>query len=201
MPSKVILLLDDSGSMQITKDETIKAINTFIGEQKALSLEDPCTFSLIKFNHEISNIYSDTPMGNVEPITEDDYNPDGGTSLYDAIGSTIIASTNIDRLVLVILTDGYDTSSVYFTKSSIKRLIDTYSKPPYLWNILYLVSDPFLTGQGDELGIIDNGLNLTNMNVDFTDMTGLTRSLSSTISDFRRGTSNYVNINSSSKDV
>ncbi|NBX48957.1 VWA domain-containing protein, partial [bacterium] len=71
MATRRIFLLDRSGSMETIVDDTIGGYNSFIKSQKDLG----GTMSLYLFDHELTEVYKDTPIADVQPLDHTTYNP------------------------------------------------------------------------------------------------------------------------------
>lgn len=141
----IILLLDESGSMQSMGKEPIQAVNKFISKQKDTA--PASLFSLYTFSDNHRKIIEGKPLSEVQEYT--DYKPDGMTALYDTIFTAVDDKMKTDRkfnVVFVILTDGQDNSSTK-TKNDVKELIARQEKD-YNWQVIYLASnhDAFSVG-------------------------------------------------------
>ena len=74
----------------------------------------------------------------------------GSTALFDAIGRTI---TTLDKevgnnVLFVIMTDGMENSSVEFSKSQIKNMIDSHN-----WEFLFIGADINSYAEAAKIGI------------------------------------------------
>lgn len=146
-----ILVADKSGSMGGEIDEVRNEINLQIEKIKEESTEDlTCTFSFRTFCTNIQNVYLNTPIENVKPITENQYKVGGMTSLYDAIGSTLqgvgeLIEDQIDgeneRVMITFFSDGGENSSSQYNSTQVRNLINKYqNKPGFL--ISFMGCDP-----------------------------------------------------------
>jgi hypothetical protein len=115
----ILFVLDESGSMDTGKDITIKGYNEQVDIVRASGDDGGETsISLLKFNYELRWQYQKKSVSGLAPLTEQSYVPNGGTALYDAIGSAIAAASEFpgaeddETAVLVaIFTDGMENSS------------------------------------------------------------------------------------------
>jgi Mg-chelatase subunit ChlD len=130
----VIFLLDSSGSMQFYSSDYVKGLNNFINAQKQFNSLG--LFSLIKFNSRITPLCIKTQISQLPTMNYNDYNPAGMTSLYDAIGYTLDYFSNDNEGLIIILSDGQDTSSKNYTNESIRQKIELFSMEG--WSFLYL---------------------------------------------------------------
>src|ERR1700731_1406186 len=101
--NRIILMLDESGSMDIQKTNAVKAVNSFLTKQKEESPGDVCLFDLITFNDDWKRIVTNTRIEEVKEIQLSSYNPNGGTALYDGIWEVIDAHTKESEVMLVIM--------------------------------------------------------------------------------------------------
>lgn len=132
----IIFLMDRSGSMYGSENDTIGGFNSFIENQKRSEANAKVT--TILFDHGYEVLYKRKDLYDVEKLTTNEYYVRGSTALLDAIGRTIVTlDKEIDNKVLfVITTDGYENSSKEFTKSQIKSLIGNHN-----WEFIYLGAD------------------------------------------------------------
>jgi len=130
----VAILLDESGSM--TGSGAVDSINSYL---KELSTENnKYKITITKFG---GTTY-ETMRNNVSPkkalLDKDEYQPAGGTPLYDAIGNTI---NNIKhkKTLFVVLTDGQENASKEYSHKAIQNLIK--KKEQEQWTFVYLGAD------------------------------------------------------------
>ena len=155
----IILLLDESGSMDSQKHNVIKGVNEMIKQQRELQFE-PINLSIIKFNTLVTKVRCDN-LWNVKPFSLSDYTPSGSTALYDAIGSTISKFANDINTIMVIVTDGQENSSREYSRQQMINMIDKQRKTKN-WNFIYLSEDPTTVEQGNSMGIMNSAMNCSN---------------------------------------
>ena len=108
----VSFLLDETGSMQAIKDDTVGGFNAYVETLQKDGAD--IVFSLVSFNsHETRPRYVAEPIDTIEPLTADTYRPRAMTPLIDAavtiINATDDAVTKRDddpNVVIVVQTDG-----------------------------------------------------------------------------------------------
>lgn len=148
---KIVVILDESGSMDTIREKMRLALNDLIKEQKQVK-ERPCNFTLVKFNHQIKRIIENKPLSKVNSLRIEDYAPNGNTALYDAIGETMDAFRHERDVLMVIITDGQENASKHYKKNKIMRMIK--EKEQYAgWTYVYLSCDLETAAQGDEIGL------------------------------------------------
>jgi uncharacterized protein with von Willebrand factor type A (vWA) domain len=148
----IIFIMDESGSMVNMGNEPWQGLNNFVNKQKENNIE--FNFTLIFFNSNIRFIHKNLNSEKISMLTKKDYNPEGLTALYDAIGKGIEyqKTQSIDNVIFVILTDGLENSSQEYNKTSIQKLIkelETENK----WEFVYLGANQDAFKVGNSIGI------------------------------------------------
>ena len=146
------LVLDETGSMMSCYDSTISSVNDYVGSQK--NVEGVARVSLFTFSSQggygpdsnqesIRSVYENLPVGEVGFLSRQNYRPNGGTNLYDAIGHTIrrvesqlAPLDSIPNVLVVIITDGGENASKEFSLSAVQTLIK--EKEAEGWTFIYL---------------------------------------------------------------
>ena len=149
----VSFVLDETGSMQSVKQETISGFNEYIQTLKDEKSAGDIRFTLTKFNSEkIEVVHDSAKLDKVIPLSNDSYRPAAMTPLYDAIGKTIRSledkmNTKKSGALVVIQTDGMENHSREFNRSSIFNLIDEKKKAGWTFAFLGADQDAWLAGQ------------------------------------------------------
>jgi uncharacterized protein YegL len=151
----ISLLLDETGSMQAVKGETISGYNAYVDN---LAKEAPqALFTMTRFNSLKTEITHDAvPITEVPHLTAESYQPAASTPLYDAIGRTIRAieakaTRKKDRVLVAILTDGYENASSEYTLDAIKALIE--EKKEGGWEFAFLGAEISAVREARQWGI------------------------------------------------
>lgn len=154
----VVLVVDESGSMEGLRSDTIGSMNSFIAEQAKQAGE--CDVRVVAFN-TTHRVIRTGPIKTIGSFTEADYRPSGGTALYDALqsqlkslGEELAARKEKDRpdtVIFVIITDGEDNAS-QISATAIKDSI-THQTNKYAWKFIYLGAGPEAFAQGTAMGI------------------------------------------------
>lgn len=163
----IVLLLDSSTSMGPIRDRMIESINHILFHQKKVAETRPgkMFFSLINFDDEFRIVRNNEPILQTRPLTNNEYMPCGGTNLFDSIITTIDYFKQFSRGILIVLSDGEDTSSKY-------SLIDTQKKIKKFrgnknWSFLYIsTNNEKIKKQGEYLGFNEERAN--NVNIEFS---------------------------------
>ena len=167
-----LIILDKSSSMLEVCSETIDGCNKQFDVIRKMSEENPeqehfVSMVIFSYSHKIDmeTIWM-KKSDEVENINEESYVPQGYTALFDAIGKGVTKlQTEIQeqlnnrgaRVVVTILTDGYENNSQEFTGKKIKSLIDEHQKGG-LWTIT-------MAGCTDDVFNVADNLNICRGNV------------------------------------
>ena len=149
----IFFILDRSGSMYGSVDDTLGGFNAFVDRQRTDNPDG--TLSLILFNHALKTVYSGRPVKEVDPLTMRDYSPHGQTALLDAIGATIktaerrAATVEGRSVMVVILTDGQENSSRTYTKAHVNDLIAAKAD----WTFVFLGANQDAISEARNIGI------------------------------------------------
>lgn len=170
----VVFLLDKSGSMHGSEEDTIGGYNRYLEEQK----NNKCKITTVLFNDNYKLLHYRKDIDAVKRLTREDYYVGGCTALYDAIGSTIdkLDNNNIDKVLFIITTDGLENSSKEYTKDKITKLIEEHSN----WEFIYLGANIDSYAEGTSLGISKS--NIANYKKSTKGMSKMFKSIS-TLSD------------------
>lgn len=147
----VFFLLDQTGSMDSVREETISGFNEYINVLRE-DKDARYKITLILFNSYGTVVAADsTGVSKLSPLTEKLYSPRGMTPLYDAIIDTISRaekSVSKDRMVIVtVMTDGLENASVRGTREAVAEAVA--SKELVGWKFVFLGSgfDAYAAGQ------------------------------------------------------
>jgi len=156
-----LIILDESGSMDSIKETTIQGFNSIVKMVKSLEKEFPeqeYFISLISFNGKGRKLlHFIDPVSHLSEINSHNYLPDASTPLYDAMGFGIqklqqVLQNQTDYNVLVtILTDGEENSSVNYRLADIKRLISEQKENN--WTFTYIGTDHDVAKSAQDLSI------------------------------------------------
>lgn len=148
--SDIVVILDNSGSMQTMGVEPVQAVNEFIEEQKKTGPDS--LFSLWKFSTKSEKVVDNVKLCDVENLAMMD--PHGGTALYDTIELAIKDNLEKKNLVVVIVTDGLDNMSQVCNAVKSKSMIIDCEKNKG-WKFHYLGANQ------DSFEVANKGLGIT----------------------------------------
>lgn len=150
----VVLVLDETGSMQSIRNETVDGLKEWLsGLQAELPGDTPVTF--VRFNS--AGITRAVDGARIDGVTDgvfDDYAPDHMTPLYDAIGVTIAETEKRvekdDGVIFTIMTDGHENASQEYEAKQIFEGVGRLKKKG--WKFMFLGVDIDAYGVGRHLG-------------------------------------------------
>jgi len=155
------VILDRSGSMESLAEEAVGMFNRFLDDQK--TLPDYAELSLIQFDDLYEENYLRMPIKDCpDLIPWETYKPRGMTALYDAVGKSIntigenlkalSSEERPERILFVIITDGYENASKEFTGKVIGEMI-SHQKEVYNWDFIFLAAGIDAITEGMKFGV------------------------------------------------
>lgn len=150
----IIFLLDRSGSMSGSENNTINSYNSYLSKQKKNKYLTKIT--TILFDDQYEMLFNRENIKEVKYLTNKEYYVRGCTALYDAIGKTInFYSRQIKNKVLfIIITDGLENASREFDKLRIKQLIQNHPN----WEFIYLGANIDTYSEATKIGIKESNI-------------------------------------------
>ena len=154
----ITIILDRTGSMESIRDDTIGGFNAFLNQQKAEP--NKATLTLIQFDTQdpYEVLHKFKPIEDVPELTRETFVPRAATPLLDAMGRGINDLENSlaemkenekpSRVIIVIITDGQENSSLEFRKDQIEKMIKEKQEKAS-WQFVFLSAD--LAAIGDAL--------------------------------------------------
>ena len=143
--TKLVMILDRSGSMGGLESDTIGGYNAMLEKQK--KVEGEVLVSTILFDDVSDVIHDRVPISEVKPITGKEYYVRGCTALLDALGGAISHVKTIhkyareedvpEKTIFVITTDGMENASCRYDLSTVKRLVEQ-EKESHGWEGFFL---------------------------------------------------------------
>lgn len=151
-----LIILDASGSMYSIRNEAIagvvETVQTIRTAQKDNANQEHL-FSLVVFNgRSIATVYDRMPIDKVPDLDANDYQPTDNTPLYDAMGNAI---TNLqryinddDNVLVTVITDGYENSSVEWNHQRVFHLVEDLKKKNWLFTYIGANQDALKVAKG-----------------------------------------------------
>lgn len=151
------MVLDRSGSMASIAEDTIGGFNSFIEAQRATGNKQ--VYVVAQFDDEYEVLHDGADLDDVMTLTKRTFVPRGSTALLDAMGRTIsaldalvAADQDIERVIMVVLTDGGENASKEFTRDAVFELI-TKRRESGKWEFNFVGANQDAIAVGGSLGI------------------------------------------------
>lgn len=154
----VAVLVDRSGSMRKVASDMDGGIATFM-EGMADTEHGVCTVTLADFDANLHGTTKDwyrVVYADKQPSEVPEYHliPRGMTALYDAMGRLITDTEKIAgdrRVIMLIVTDGYNNASQEYTKAAIKAMVE--AKTALGWDFSFLGANMDAMAEGGGIGV------------------------------------------------
>lgn len=156
----ITIILDRSGSMESVKSDTIGGFNSFLNSQQQNETE--ASLSLVQFDDQYETLYIDKDIKQADKLTSNTFQPRGSTALFDAIGQTINSvgqrlaelaeSERPDKVLLVIMTDGFENASREFSAEKISEMIK-HQRNVYSWEFMFIGANQDAVLSANQIGI------------------------------------------------
>ena len=178
----VVFILDKSGSMSSLKNEVVGGFNQNVEEVKKNNKDKGME---TKVCFVTFSTFVDKPIlwledvEKIEPLTNENYNPDGSTAMFDCIGTTIeelqrLPDANDESVsfLIVIISDGEENASRMYNSARIAELITACEKTNR-WTFAYVGANQDLKVVSQTLNVsMANTLSFAPTSVGYTGMTG-----------------------------
>lgn len=158
-----LIILDKSGSMSSIREQALSGANETLQTIRAAQQENPDDHQMISFvtfdtgarRPFVRTIIDSEKIESVNDITPDQYQPYGGTPLYDAMGLSITALKELvkegDHVLVTVITDGFENSSHIYSAEMIKELVESLTTQGWVFTYIGANQDSEQTASG--LGI------------------------------------------------
>jgi len=138
----ISIILDRTGSMEDIRDDVIGGFNAFLETQQ--KGKGKTTLTLVQFDTQnpYEVIHQMKPIQEVPKLTRETYVPRASTPLLDALGRGIndLEKSMADKIILVVITDGQENSSIEFNKAQIAKMIKERQEKDN-WQFVFLSAD------------------------------------------------------------
>lgn len=142
--TEIAVVMDRSGSMASTAEDAMGGFNNFVEQQRALPGE--ANLTLVLFDNKYEVVHENVNIQHVPLLTANVYYPRGSTALLDAMGRTIqnlgarlammAEADRPEQVIVVIITDGMENSSVEFTNNAIREMVK-HQQEKYNWQFMF----------------------------------------------------------------
>lgn len=158
--TEVVFILDRSGSMHSLEKDTIGGFNSMLAKQK--EVEGDVLVSTVLFDDKCQVLHDRLSIQEINPMTEKEYYVRGCTALLDAVGGAVHHIGNIHKYareedrpaktLFVIITDGMENSSKYYTYAKVKQMIERQQER-YGWEFMFLGANMDAVAEAGRYGI------------------------------------------------
>lgn len=139
-----LIIVDESGSMSIIHKQAFTGMNETLQTIRQMQEKYPDQkqyVTLLTFDTGHTKWhYDNTPADKTQDLGWKDYNPGGGTPLYDAIGKGISkVNANItegEHVLVTIITDGEENSSEEWTLKMVRNMIEKLKKQNWTFTLI-----------------------------------------------------------------
>ena len=118
-----VVVLDATGSMSGQEERVVTSMNEYVAE-----LPKSCHLSVFEFDSVRWVDFYDGKAKDWKPMTTEDYKPGAMTPLYDSIAKGIEHAKSLssegDKVMMMIDTDGFENSSTDYTHDKITELVE-----------------------------------------------------------------------------
>lgn len=155
--SKLVFIVDRSGSMGVIASEMEEAIEQVLDEQKD-SIRGELVVTFVRFDSVYEEVFNNKPIAEVDEIKLE---PRGNTALLDAIGKTVnkvereFSEANEDerpeKVLFIVITDGQENNSKEFSKEDIFSLIEKCERD-HKWDFTFVGAKQDAIKEGAKYG-------------------------------------------------
>lgn len=139
-----LIILDESGSMASIKPQAVSGVNetiqTIRNAQKEHKTQEHY-LSLVLFNgFSLRTLFDKCGIDEINELAEEDYRPNSNTPLYDAMGVSLTKLredvSSEDKVLVTIITDGYENSSRDYSGRAIKLLVEGLKRKGWIFTYI-----------------------------------------------------------------
>ena len=158
--TRIMIVLDRSGSMKSILESTISGYNEFVTDQA--KLEGECRVSVRLFDNKHDVLYDNVDIKDVPLLDTGTFVPRATTALYDAVGMAITdlgkelasleESQRPEKVMVVVITDGQENASTTWDIEKVKSSIE-HQREVYNWTFLFIGGGIDAKSTADSLSI------------------------------------------------
>lgn len=158
----ITFILDRSGSMSSLASDVVGGFETFVKDQR--NAGENAALTLVQFDDQYEVVFANRPI--MDAPTTIQFAPRGSTALLDAIGRTIndvgarLSKTpendRPNKVLFIVMTDGYENASREFTNVKVKELVE-HQKTKYQWDFVFLGANMDSFSVGGSMGVSSFG--------------------------------------------
>lgn len=158
-----LIILDESGSMSSIREQALSGANETLQTIRAAqqeNLDDHQMITFVTFDTGarrpfVRTIIDSEKIETANDLIPDQYQPYGGTPLYDGMGLSITALKELikegDHVLVTVITDGFENGSHIYSAEMIKELVESLTS--HGWVFTYIGANQDSEQTADGLGI------------------------------------------------
>jgi len=149
----VFMIVDKSGSMELLATDVIGGFNSYV-QTLAADTDHEYSITAVLFDTKTTPYCMGVTPDKVPAMDAHSYRPSFGTALYDAVGFTISNVSYVnpnDKVLVVIMTDGFENSSKEETTASINKKVK--DREAQGWEFIYIGQGPDQWAQSQAMGM------------------------------------------------
>ena len=143
-----LIILDESGSMSSIREQALNGANETIQAIRAAQQENPDDHQMLTFvtfdsgvgRPSVRTIIDTEKIESASDIAPEQYEPYGGTPLFDAMGLSITALKDLvregDHVLVTVITDGFENSSLRYSAEMIKELVESLTTQGWVFTYI-----------------------------------------------------------------
>lgn len=156
-----LIIVDESGSMRWLYKAALDGMNETLSTIRTAARECPeqaqeVTFVTFDTGH-YNKIFDSAPGADTRELTMRDYNPSGGTPLYDALGKALTELEprvkENEAVLVTVITDGLENASSEYSLEEIRSLVERLDAAGWLFT--YIGANQNSAEVGKSMGIAD----------------------------------------------
>jgi hypothetical protein len=160
---ELVVIIDESGSMQNVTNDTIGGFNTFLETHQNLPGE--ALLTLVKFNTNYNIVHNGVNVKDVPKLNGKTYFPGSMTALLDAVGKSIDEvgkrydalkkKDKPGKVIFLVITDGEENSSKEYKLEQIKEKTKNRQEKDK-WEFVFMGANQDAWAAGGGMGIANN---------------------------------------------
>ena len=143
-----LIILDESGSMASIREQALRGANETLETIRSAQKDHPDDHQMVTFvtfdsggsRPDVRAVIDTEKIENVKELSTKQYNPNGCTPLFDAMGLSITALKRIvkkgDHVLVTVITDGFENSSHIYTGAMIKKMVEALSAEDWVFTYI-----------------------------------------------------------------
>lgn len=159
----LIVIADESTSMQSIRQEMQDGLNRFVADRKSDLAPDGGSLStrvtLYGFNETVKRVYQNRLVTDIPGY---ELVPNGNTALLDAIGTAVDEEgarlarlpegVRPGKVIVLVVTDGFENSSRRYVRSKIREMVKRQEEE-YGWTFIFMGADQDAITAGADMNI------------------------------------------------